>query len=115
MIELKRLSKAYRQGSQVLPILRDIDVAVGAGEFVAIMGPSGSGKSTLLNVLGLLDGYDGGEYWLDGVLIRQSSERQAARYRSSAALSASLGECGAAPPVPGHQLPRAAGTGVCHA
>jgi len=82
MIELKRLSKAYHQGSQVLPILRDIDVAVGAGEFVAIMGPSGSGKSTLLNVLGLLDDYDGGEYWLDGVLIRQPSERQAAHYRN---------------------------------
>jgi putative ABC transport system ATP-binding protein len=82
MIELKRLSKAYAQGSQVLPVLRDIDLVIGAGDFVAIMGPSGSGKSTLLNVLGLLDDYDGGEYWLDGVLIRQPSERQAARYRN---------------------------------
>jgi putative ABC transport system ATP-binding protein len=82
MIELKRLSKAYRQASQVLPVLRDIDLAIGVGEFVAIMGPSGSGKSTLLNVLGLLDDYDSGEYWLDGLLVRQPSERQAARYRN---------------------------------
>lgn len=82
MIELKRLSKAYRQGSQVLPVLRGIDLVIGRGEFVAIMGPSGSGKSTLLNVLGLLDDYDGGEYWLDGMLIRRPSERQAARDRN---------------------------------
>jgi putative ABC transport system ATP-binding protein len=82
MIKLKRLSKAYRQGSQVLPVLRDIDLVIGVGEFVAVMGPSGSGKSTLLNVLGLLDDYDSGEYWLDGLLIRQSSERHAARYRN---------------------------------
>jgi putative ABC transport system ATP-binding protein len=82
MIELKRLLKAYRQGSQVLPVLRGIDLVIGRGEFVAIMGPSGSGKSTLLNVLGLLDDYDGGEYWLGGMLIRRPSERQAARDRN---------------------------------
>jgi putative ABC transport system ATP-binding protein len=66
----------------VLPVLRGIDLVIGRGEFVAIMGPSGSGKSTLLNVLGLLDDYDGGEYWLDGMLIRRPSERQAARDRN---------------------------------
>jgi putative ABC transport system ATP-binding protein len=82
MIALKRLSKAYRQGGQVLPVLCDIDLVIGVGEFVAVMGPSGSGKSTLLNVLGLLDDYDSGEYWLDGLLIRWPTERQAARYRN---------------------------------
>jgi putative ABC transport system ATP-binding protein len=82
MIALKTFSKAYRQADQELPVLRSINLRIDAGEFVAIMGPSGSGKSTLLNVLGLLDDFDSGEYWLDGVLIRQLSERQAARYRN---------------------------------
>jgi putative ABC transport system ATP-binding protein len=82
MIELKALSKAYRQAGQALPVLRGVDLRIDTGEFVAIMGPSGSGKSTLLHVLGLLDGFDNGEYWLAGVLIRQLSERQAARYRN---------------------------------
>jgi putative ABC transport system ATP-binding protein len=82
MIELKAVSKAYHQANHLLPVLRGIDLVIGTGEFVAIMGPSGSGKSTLLNVLGLLDGFDGGEYRLDGTSIRQLSERQAARYRN---------------------------------
>lgn len=82
MIELKRLSKTYHQSSQVARVLRDIDLTIGRGEFIAIMGPSGSGKSTLLNVLGLLDDYDHGEYWLDRLLIRRLSQRQAARYRN---------------------------------
>lgn len=82
MIDLKRLSKAYHHGRQVSPVLGSIDLVIDIGEFVAIMGPSGSGKSTLLNVLRLLDDYDGGEYWLDGLLIRRPSERQAARYRN---------------------------------
>src|SRR5689334_23654387 len=49
---------------------------------VSIMGASGSGKSTLLNILGILDAYDSGEYWLDGTLIRDLSESQAANYRN---------------------------------
>jgi putative ABC transport system ATP-binding protein len=52
------------------------------GEMVSIMGASGSGKSTLLNVLGILDAYDSGEYWLDGTLVRGLSERKAAQYRN---------------------------------
>ena len=52
------------------------------GEMVSIMGASGSGKSTLLNVLGILDAYDSGEYWLDGTLVRDLSERKAAQYRN---------------------------------
>jgi putative ABC transport system ATP-binding protein len=63
-------------------VLRDIDFNVADGEFVSIMGASGSGKSTLLNILGILDDYDSGEYWLGDTLIRSLSERKAADYRN---------------------------------
>jgi putative ABC transport system ATP-binding protein len=63
-------------------VLKGIDLHIGRGEFVAIMGASGSGKSTLLNILGILDDYDEGEYRLDGTLIRNLSETRAADYRN---------------------------------
>ncbi len=69
-------------GATSLPVLRNIDLSVRAGEFVAIMGSSGSGKSTLLNVLGLLDSYDSGAYRLAGERIERLSERRAAHYRN---------------------------------
>jgi putative ABC transport system ATP-binding protein len=82
MIELSGIHKAYRAGARALPVLRDVSLRVGEGEFVAVMGASGSGKSTMLNVLGILDDYDDGEYRLDGTLIRGLSERRAAVYRN---------------------------------
>jgi putative ABC transport system ATP-binding protein len=63
-------------------VLKGVDLEVGAGEMVSIMGSSGSGKSTLLNVLGILDGYDSGEYHLNGTLVKDLSERRAAGYRN---------------------------------
>lgn len=63
-------------------VLREVDLHVERGELVSIMGSSGSGKSTLLNVLGILDRYDAGTYHLGGRLIRDLSEREAARYRN---------------------------------
>lgn len=63
-------------------VLKGIDLTVGEGEFVSIMGSSGSGKSTLLNILGILDDYDAGEYWLNGTLIKDLSESKAAFYRN---------------------------------
>ena len=82
MISVRNLTKSYQAGSITVPVLKGVDISVGHGEFVSIMGPSGSGKSTLLNVLGILDRYDGGEYVLNGTLIKPLSEAQAVRYRS---------------------------------
>ena len=81
LIELKDVNKTYNNG-QPLHVLKGIDLGIERGEFVSIMGASGSGKSTLLNILGILDNYDTGEYWLDGRLIKNLSERQAADYRN---------------------------------
>ena len=81
LIDLKGVNKTYNNG-QPLHVLKGIDLSIDTGEFVSIMGASGSGKSTLLNILGILDSYDTGEYWLDGKLIKDLSERQAADYRN---------------------------------
>jgi len=82
LIELQNINKSYRIGANRLHVLRDVDLTIEKGEFVSIMGSSGSGKSTLLNILGILDGYDSGEYRLDGTLIKRLSERRAAQYRN---------------------------------
>jgi putative ABC transport system ATP-binding protein len=66
MIELKKLKKSYRMGSEMLSVLNGIDLTIKTGEFVAITGPSGSGKSTLMNILGCLDRPSEGSYLLDG-------------------------------------------------
>ena len=81
MIELKGVNKTYF-GAQPLHVLKGIDLTIDDGEFVSIMGASGSGKSTLLNILGILDNYDTGEYYLAGKLIKNLSEKQAADYRN---------------------------------
>lgn len=82
MISLKGINKYYQTGSHKLHVLKDIDLDIGAGELVSIMGSSGSGKSTLLNILGILDEYDSGSYHLDNTLIKDLSEKQAAHYRN---------------------------------
>jgi putative ABC transport system ATP-binding protein len=82
VIRIERLNKSYRMGKGALHVLKDVELTVEAGELVSIMGSSGSGKSTLLNVLGILDGYDTGAYYLDGTLVRDLGERRAAAYRN---------------------------------
>ncbi|MFP4526842.1 MAG: ABC transporter ATP-binding protein [Bacteroidales bacterium] len=83
MIQLSELHKSYITGRNKLHVLKGIDMEIERGEMVSIMGSSGSGKSTLLNVIGILDGYDLGEYKLDGYPIRELSEKKAAQYRNS--------------------------------
>lgn len=81
MITLKSINKTYNNGTP-LHVLKGIDLHIDKGEFVSIMGASGSGKSTLLNILGILDNYDTGEYYLNGTLIKGLSETKAAEYRN---------------------------------
>ena len=81
MIKLRNIHKTYYSASP-LHVLKGIDLDIFQGDFVSIMGASGSGKSTLLNILGVLDTYDEGEYWLDDRLIKDLSEREAAHLRN---------------------------------
>lgn len=81
MIRLENINKTYYNGSP-LHVLKGIDLEIGEGEMVSIMGASGSGKSTLLNILGILDDYDSGEYFLNGKPIKNLSETKAAEYRN---------------------------------
>jgi putative ABC transport system ATP-binding protein len=82
MITLHNIHKSYFTGSNSLHVLKGITIDIHQGEFVSIMGSSGSGKSTLLNILGILDNYDKGDYYLDGKLVKNMSERNAAKYRN---------------------------------
>lgn len=82
MISLKNINKSYRTEAISLHVLKDIDLEIDKGEYVSIMGASGSGKSTLLNILGILDNYDTGDYYLNGSLIKNLSEKRAAQYRN---------------------------------
>ena len=81
MIRLEDINKTYYNGAP-LHVLKGINLHIERGEFVSIMGASGSGKSTLLNILGILDNYDTGEYYLNGTLIKGLSENRAAEYRN---------------------------------
>jgi putative ABC transport system ATP-binding protein len=82
MIRLRNINKTYRVGNNSLHVLKNVNLDIGPGEFVSIMGSSGSGKSTLLNILGILDDYDTGEYHLSDTYIRKLSQKKAAQYRN---------------------------------
>lgn len=81
MVRLEDVNKTYFGGSP-LHVLKGINLEIAKGEMVSIMGASGSGKSTLLNILGILDNYDSGNYYLNDVLIKDLSETRAAEYRN---------------------------------
>ena len=82
LIDLKNVSKSYRNGDQELQVLKDVHLEVEEGEFVAIMVPSGSGKSTLMNIIGMLDRPTSGEYYLEGEEVAKLSEKKLAKVRN---------------------------------
>ena len=83
MLHLENIHKTYNLGTpNALHVLKGISLDIQDGEFVSIMGASGSGKSTLLNILGILDNYDEGNYYLAGRLIKDLNETQGARLRN---------------------------------
>src|SRR5687768_12554409 len=82
IVEIRNLSKSYRRGGQVVPVLNDITLDIAAGDFVALMGPSGSGKSTLLNLIAGIDKPDGGVLRVGGIDIAEISEADLADWRA---------------------------------
>jgi putative ABC transport system ATP-binding protein len=82
MIRIENLSKCYQLGDKKIQVLKHVTLHVQPGELVALMGQSGAGKSTLLNIIGILDTYDEGSYYLQNNLIRGLTENEAAQYRN---------------------------------
>ena len=82
LIKIEHIFKSYRNGDQELEVLKDINLEVAEGEFLAIMGPSGSGKSTLMNIIGMLDRPSSGAYYLEGQDVASISEKALAKVRN---------------------------------
>jgi putative ABC transport system ATP-binding protein len=82
VIEIQGLYKDYNTAAGVFPVLKDVNLTIDDGDYVAIMGPSGSGKSTFMNILGCLDRPTKGEYILDGHSIKSLSSNELAKLRN---------------------------------
>ncbi|MCP5079790.1 MAG: ABC transporter ATP-binding protein [Psychromonas sp.] len=82
MLQMNSISRIFRSDTIQTHALRDFDLSVKSGEFVAVTGPSGSGKSTFLNIAGLLDGFDAGGYQLDGINIDNLNDDQLSKLRN---------------------------------
>mgnify|MGYP001121918924 CR=1 FL=1 len=83
IVEIRNLNKSYRRGSQIVPVLHDINFDIGEVEFLALMGPSGSGKTTLLNLIAGIDRADSGSIRVEGVEITSLSEIELAQWRAT--------------------------------
>jgi len=83
VVEIRNLSKSYRRGAQVVPVLHDINFDIASGEFLALMGPSGSGKSTLLNLIAGIDKPDRGTLRVAGEDITRMGEAELADWRAA--------------------------------
>ena len=83
LVEIRHLVKSYRRGVQTVPVLSDITLSIGEGDFIALMGPSGSGKSTLLNLIAGIDRPDAGELRVGGLDITRLSESALAEWRAA--------------------------------
>ena len=82
IIRTEGLTKNYVLGAETVRAVREVDLLIRRGEFVAVMGPSGSGKSTLMNMIGCLDTPTNGEYWLNNQLVSELSDDDLARVRN---------------------------------
>ena len=83
IVHIKHLTKSYRRGEQIVPVLTDITFDIPTGEFIALMGPSGSGKSTLLNLIAGIDKPDSGTLKVGGTDIALLSEGELADWRAA--------------------------------
>ena len=81
LIDLQSVFKSYETGAGEVPVLRDVNLQVGQGEFVGLVGPSGSGKSTLLNMITGIDRPSSGDIWVTGQRLNDMSENKLARFR----------------------------------
>ena len=82
IIKIKDVKKSYGEGENRQEVLRGISIEVGDGEFLAILGPSGSGKSTLMNIIGCMDSFQDGEYFLTGQPVHQMNDAQLTHLRN---------------------------------
>lgn len=82
MIEVRHLYKDYQTAAGAFPVLKDVNLSIAHGEYVAIMGPSGSGKSTFMNILGCLDKPTSGEYYLDSYAVAELENNALAKLRN---------------------------------
>ena len=82
MIDMRGINKGYMLGDERLPILKNVNFSVEKGEYVAILGPSGSGKTTFMNIIGCMDVMDSGEYYLDGLAIHETKEKDLTEIRN---------------------------------